>query len=165
MRKKNLKIQMLAGNSLKICLGASSQISTTLVSSFGDVLSVAICILNPPSLTFFRMLEGYKDWWFFCRRRPPVVQMVLLLSTHSVLSLSRHPSLRDDLTQRFGSLVKNHSKNHRKKYLMSVLRVPAHGAPLFAQNWNGTHDLWVPSTALYYSAMEPNLIIVRKCMF
>ena len=26
MRKKNLKIQMLAGNSLKICLGASSHI-------------------------------------------------------------------------------------------------------------------------------------------
>ena len=31
MRKNNFKIQMLAGNSLKICVGASSQISTTLI--------------------------------------------------------------------------------------------------------------------------------------
>ena len=30
MRKKNFKIQMLAGNSLKICLGAFFEISTTL---------------------------------------------------------------------------------------------------------------------------------------
>ena len=31
MRTKNLKIQMLAGNSLKICVGAGFEISSTLV--------------------------------------------------------------------------------------------------------------------------------------
>ena len=30
MRSKNLKIQMLAGNSLKICVGAGFEISSTL---------------------------------------------------------------------------------------------------------------------------------------
>ena len=33
MRKKNLKIKMLAGNRLKICVGASFQISVTLNST------------------------------------------------------------------------------------------------------------------------------------
>ena len=33
MRKKNFKIQVLAGNRLKICVGANSQISKTLERS------------------------------------------------------------------------------------------------------------------------------------
>ena len=37
MRKKNFKIQMLAGNRLKICVGASSQICTTLVVYFVSI--------------------------------------------------------------------------------------------------------------------------------
>ena len=34
MSKKNLKIQMLAGNRLKSCVSAGSEISTTLVFNF-----------------------------------------------------------------------------------------------------------------------------------
>ena len=33
MRKNHFKIQMLAGNSFQICVGGSSQISTTLVAT------------------------------------------------------------------------------------------------------------------------------------
>ena len=45
MRKKNIKIQMLAGNSLKICIGASSQISTY---DFSTVIrdTIIICMHN-----------------------------------------------------------------------------------------------------------------------
>ena len=45
MRKKNFKIQMLAGNSLKICLVASFEISTTLVHTFLYMLRLFSLIL------------------------------------------------------------------------------------------------------------------------
>ena len=40
MRKKNLKIKMLAGNSLKIHVGATSQISRTLVNMNSESVGV-----------------------------------------------------------------------------------------------------------------------------
>jgi hypothetical protein len=44
MRKKNFKIQMLVGNSLKIRVGASSQIITTLAATGMDSFLVHMYI-------------------------------------------------------------------------------------------------------------------------
>ena len=53
----NLEIQMLAGNSLKICVSASSQISMTLVNTLLWIFarfSKTFCILNPLMLAIYK---------------------------------------------------------------------------------------------------------------
>ena len=66
MRKKNFKIQMLVGNRLKICVAASSQISTTLASQKNANTMYACSLRINRKLTFvtnyffnfFRQVQG-----------------------------------------------------------------------------------------------------------